>query len=349
MPRYEVHIPGAEPGAMSVTLRVDAPNWMQALKTGFFKLGEAGLVVHNVLVDVADDGSLHVTEGGSGRVFRIRELSDAEAESAKVKAPAPAPGPARAVDPSAAQTVRIATAQAGGPAPVPAGALEPTVVAARGPAADRPTGRAAPRPTPLSTPALVLPTIQELVEPTLPVRGPIGRARPPPPPREIEDVLADVFDRVQGVYQFREASQGLYYLLDLALEKIPAEAGSVFSCELITGTLRFVAVRGPKSKEILASRVIIPAGKGIVGFCAVEGVSLALSDVQKDRRWYSGVDERFDYDTRSVLCSPMVSAGRTYGCLELVNRKPSPTFTDNELGLLSYIAHQGALFLHALG
>ena len=67
MPRYEVHIPGAQPEVGTVTFRVDAPNWMQALKTGFLKLGEAGLVVHNVLVDVADDGSLHVTEGGSGR------------------------------------------------------------------------------------------------------------------------------------------------------------------------------------------------------------------------------------------------------------------------------------------
>src|SRR5450631_3282884 len=83
MPRYEVHIPGAEPGGLTVTFRVDAPNWMQALKTGFLKLGEAGLVVHNVLVDVAD--------GGSGRVFRIKELTEEEAASAKVKAPVPLP------------------------------------------------------------------------------------------------------------------------------------------------------------------------------------------------------------------------------------------------------------------
>jgi hypothetical protein len=280
-------------------------------------------------------------------VFRIRELTEAEAESAKVKAPAPAP--ARAHDPSAAPTIVVGPGPAA-PAARPAAGLEPTLVTPpRAAPADRPVGRSAPRPTPLSTPALSLPSIQELVEPTRPVRGAIGRPRPPPPPREMEDVLADVFDRVQGVYQFREPAQGLSYLLDLALEKIPAEAGSVFSCELITGTLRFVAVRGPKAKEILASRVVVPAGKGIVGFCAVEGVSLALSDAQKDRRWYSGVDERFDYDTRSVLCSPMVSAGRTYGCLELVNRKPSATFTDHEVGLLSYIAHQGALFLHSLG
>ena len=165
----------------------------------------------------------------------------------------------------------------------------------------------------------------------------------------MEDVLAEVFDRVQGVYQFREAAPGLYYLLDLALEKIPAEAGSVFSSELITGALRFVAVRGPKAKEILETRTIIPAGQGIAGFCTTEGVSVALSDVHLDRRWYSAIADRLQYETRSLLCSPMVSAGRAYGCLELINRKPSGNFSDQEVGMLAYIAHQGALFLHSLG
>jgi hypothetical protein len=368
MPRYEVHIPGVAPDGLTVTFRVDAPNWMQALKTGFLKLGEAGFVVHNVLVDVADDGSLHVTEGGSGRVFRIRELTEAEAASAKVKIPvpppevdessaltqvlSPVPGPASVVPaPAKAQP------QASPPAPAPAqpraqevpGAFEPTVMHPK-PATspDRPVGRSAPRPTPLSTPALTLPIV-ELSEPTTPVRGAIGRPRPPPPPRELEDMLAEVFDRVQGVYQFRESTPGLYYLLDLALEKIPAEAGSVFSSELITGTLRFVAVRGPKAKEILESRTVLPAGAGIAGFSIVEGVSVALSDVHRDRRWYSAIADKLQYDTRSLLCSPMVSAGRAYGCLELINRKPSSSFTDQEVGLLAYIAHQGALFLHSLG
>ncbi len=362
MPRYEVHIPGAQPDGLTVTFRVDAPNWMQALKTGFLKLGESGLVVHNVMVDVADDGSLHVTEGGSGRVFRIRELTEEEAAGAKVKpatptpvdmpalAP-PAPAPAAAPDTSTAPTVVVradvlaaqaAQSAAPTPQPVPVTAWKP-------PVADRPVGRTAPRATPLSTPALVLPAIQELSEPTRPVRGTIGRPRPPTPPRETEDVLAEVFDRVQGVYQHRDAASGLYFLLDLALEKIPAEAGSAFSSELITGTLRFVAVRGPKAKEILEARTLIPAGQGIAGFCTAEGVSLALSDVHRDPRWYSAIATRLQYDTRSLLCSPMVSAGRAYGCLELINRKSSSTFTDQEVGLLAYIAHQGALFLHALG
>ncbi len=176
MPRYEVHIPGAQPEVGTVTFRVDAPNWMQALKTGFLKLGEAGLVVHNVHVDVADDGSLHVTEGGSGRVFRIRELTEEEAAQAKVKPPAAQP------DSSAAATVVVRPPEASSQPTVrvPIFSLErPLAPPTPAAAPDRPVGRSAPRATPLSTPALVLP-IQELSEPTQPVRGAIGRPRPPP-------------------------------------------------------------------------------------------------------------------------------------------------------------------------
>ena len=90
MARFEVFIPAAEPGSFDVTLRVDAANWMQALKTGFHRLGEQGLVPHNVLVDVQDDGSVHVTDANSARVFRIREMSEAEIAAGKVK-PRPTP------------------------------------------------------------------------------------------------------------------------------------------------------------------------------------------------------------------------------------------------------------------
>jgi len=216
--------------------------------------------------------------------------------------------------------------------------------------ADRPTAPMAPRPTPMSTPRVILPPTQELVSSPKPPTGPIGRRKPSrSPAAQMEDVLAEVFERVQGVYQRREAADGLGFLLDLAMEKIPVEAGSVFSSELVSGDLRFVVVRGPKAQEILDAKIVIPAGTGIVGFCAVEGVSLGLSDVQKDPRYYRGVSDRVHYETRSILCSPIIAHGRTFGCMELVNRRETPVFSEYEVGMLSYIAHQGALFLDTLG
>ncbi len=366
MARFEVFIPAAEPGSFDVTLRVDAANWMQALKTGFHRLGEQGLVPHDVLVDVQDDGSVHVTDANSARVFRIREMTEAETATAKVKPrPTPMGVPVEPVapPPTAAMVDVVSTTerrdlplvgiarevkdphQTSG-MDVPPGGLEPTVM--RPP--DRPTSPMASRPTPMSTPRVILPPTHELFTPTKPPTGPIGRRKPArSPAAQMEDVLAEVFERVQGVYQRRDAADGLGYLLDLAMEKIPVEAGSVFSSELVSGDLRFVVVRGPKAQEILEAKIVIPAGTGIVGFCAVEGVSLALSDVQKDPRFYRGVSDRVHYETRSILCSPIIAHGRTFGCMELVNRRESPVFTEYEVGMLSYIAHQGALFLDTLG
>ena len=35
--------------------------------------------------------------------------------------------------------------------------------------------------------------------------------------------------------------------------------------------------------------------------------------------------------------------------MELVNRREQPVFSEYEVGMLSYIAHQGAMFLDTLG
>src|SRR5262249_58077039 len=101
------------------------------------------------------------------------------------------------------------------------------------------------RPTPMSTPRVRLPLTDELVSTSKPPQGPIGRKKPArTPAAQMEDVLAEVFERVQGVYQRRDSGDGLGYLLDLAMEKIPVEAGSVLSPEPVSRGPRVVVVPG---------------------------------------------------------------------------------------------------------
>src|SRR5438874_1950838 len=85
MAKFEVHIPAADARGIAMTLKVSADNWMSALKAGMTKLGEQGSSVQNVMVDIQEDNSIHVTESRSGRVFRIRELTEEEAAAAPVK------------------------------------------------------------------------------------------------------------------------------------------------------------------------------------------------------------------------------------------------------------------------
>lgn len=447
MARFEVFIPAADTAGFNVTFRVEADNWMAALKTGMQKLGEQGANVQNILVDIQDDESVHITESGSGRVFRIRELSEAEAAQTQPKRPTsshptpaaaaaaaaprpPSPPPAPAPEPPPAP-VAAPQAPARQPAPTPAAPAErvgaktepgmpvyradpratvpgaplfpehheaqtiagrppmghgsdaektipgrpmaPVAVASADPHATVP-GRppltpAVPAHTKPLTPStaaanvtIPAPTsspprrrgktseatsVVELEAPARPVVGQIGRApQTKNQKQEIEDLLAEVFERVQDVYSRPNEEAALYFLLDLALEKIPAESGTVFKADAATGDLTFRCVRGPKAEELLKAKMVLPAGTGVVGFCEVEGVSLALSDVQKDPRYYSAVAEKVNYTPKSVLCAPMMTHGRTFGCLQILNKRDNSTFNAVEVGLAAYIAHQAALYLN---
>ncbi len=357
MPRFEVFIPAAETTGFNVTFRVDAENWMAALKTGMQKLGEQGSAVQNILVDIQDDNSVHVTDSQSGRVFRIRELSEEEAAHAQVKGtpstpprPIPlVPAPAAAhpglsdLDPSTARTVIHS----------PAPARREKTAVMPDPARANVQPAPAPAPRPVSTPPPSrrshhdAESVVELERPTRPVVGQIGRTPKKNRQEEIEDLLAEVFERVQDVYSKSTTGDALYFMLDLALEKIGAESGTAFLADAATGDLSFSAVRGPRARELLDAKMLVPAGTGIVGFCATEGVSLALSDVQKDPRYYAVVGEKVNYAPRSVITAPMMTHGRSFGCLQLLNKKGDQPFTEVEIGLLSYIAHQAAMYLNS--
>ncbi|HEX4803405.1 MAG TPA: GAF domain-containing protein [Myxococcaceae bacterium] len=368
MARFEVHIPAADPTGMNVTLRVDAEHWMAALRTGLLKLGEQGSSVQNVLVDVQSDGSVHVTESRTGRVFQIREAAEQRRSPPDEhptllefpSAPPPQKAPASATPKAAPPPLK--------PTSVPAPAAQ--TAAPRGDSNNWPwaaslsahgqledataksmPSRPAPPPRTRTPIAELQASVVELPQPSRAVEKKIGRTLDGKKDRrqEIDDALADVFERVQELYSQPNEQASLYLLLDLALEKIPAESGSVLMSDAGSGALAFAAARGPKASELLKSATMIPSGVGIAGFCAVEGVSVALSDVQRDARWHPEISERLNYPTKSVLCAPMMTHGRAFGCMQLINRSGGDAFTEHEVGMLAYIAHQGALYLNSRG
>jgi hypothetical protein len=375
MPKYEVHIPAPEAGGFNMTLKVNADNWMAALKAGMQKLGEQGAVSSNVMVDVQEDQSIHITDNMSGRVFRIRELSDEEAAKAQVKRPSQ-------IRP-AAQARPEAKTDPGRPAALPPRhekteptfdpnktmpAVPPAVVAKAAASAAAPTTQTGdPRPEPPGVPyrsssgsriggksspriEVKQEDVEELEHPVKPVTAPIGRQKSSPSAiqgrQTAEDMLADVFMRIIDLNSKKDVVEAMQFVLALAMEKVPAEAGSVLQADLSTGDLSFITATGPKASELLRSKVVIPAGTGIAGFCSFEGVSVAVSDVQKDPRFYAAIGQKIDYETRSLLCAPMMTHGRSFGCLQLINRKDGPQFAEHEVGVLAYLAHQAALFLN---
>jgi hypothetical protein len=295
MPKYEVHIPAAEQGGFNITLKVNADNWMAALKAGMQKLGEQGSVSSNVMVDVQEDQSIHITDNMSGRVFRIRELSDEEAAKAQVKRPSqirPAvqkraeaktdPGrPALAEPPKEVKTepapfdsnktmpampaeqaaeIRAAIAKEeekkkdedkkkkGSIAPTQKidPPTEPPPKPYRGSSGSRVGNKSSPRIQ------VNQEDVEELEHPVKPVTAPIGRQRSSPAHNQdkqtAEEVLADVFMRITELNEKKDFADAMQFVLDLAMEKVPCEAGSVLQADLSSGDLTFITATGPKSR-----------------------------------------------------------------------------------------------------
>jgi len=172
-----------------------------------------------------------------------------------------------------------------------------------------------------------------------------GRIGGPPRPPSAEDVLAELFDRVAELAGQRDRSAALGFLLHLAMEKVDAEAGSVFSARLGGRELELAVARGPRAKELLALRVAVPVGVGIVGFCAQEDVCLAISDAEKDPRFHRAVSDAIGYETRSLLCAPIAQKGQVLGALEVLNKRGGRPFDAADLAVLSYLAHQATMVL----
>ncbi|MBM4281036.1 MAG: GAF domain-containing protein [Deltaproteobacteria bacterium] len=170
---FEVFIPAKAAGLPSVTLTVEAPNWIGALRTGLSNLGEGQEAIANVMCDIKEDNSIHVTDVASARVFRLREVTG---PASRRTAPAPVPMPVIPDAPAAPPPLP--------PAPPPA-PLPPPVQAA--PPAPLPPLPAAPlpppAPLPLPLPAAPLPPPAPLPLPlpAAPLPPPAPLPQPPPP------------------------------------------------------------------------------------------------------------------------------------------------------------------------
>ncbi len=512
---FEVFIPGKQAGTPAMTLTVEAPNWIGALRTGLSNIGEGQESISNVMCDIKEDNSIHVTDVASHRVFRLREVKEpsvavAVAPALPVSASddehnpptmldgsnaadllaatttrepqAPSAQPPRSGDPGMGQsTIEMsvpwaaampspnATLPSLSPlAPPKAAALTaPTAVttprATEAPPAQvtvpfraspfdadkdaalrQPKIPTAPAPvnpvlsntaTVADLPAVALPAEMPASVPTAPTppvvastptvvpaatrptafdaterlprapgpddrkaeggkngkkddgkkdkKAPMTAARgtAAPPPRRpsgqfenaprpisreitrdeipasvgrtpslagqvaITDALADVFDATQDLLLETklDPKRIAEVLLDIALTHVPAESGTFYLADLNGHELTFAAVRGPKADAIKKGGFSVPVGQGIVGFCALEGVCLGVTDIQKDPRYFSAVADAIGYTPHDTLCASAESDGRLFGAVQLINSKHG--FSAAHMEVLRYIGLTAAQLL----
>ena len=151
-----------------------------------------------------------------------------------------------------------------------------------------------------------------------------------------DDRLAEVFEAMQDLFLLTTQREAASFALDLALGKIPCEAGSIVFNDLDRGDLFFAAVRGPAADHLTGMR--LEQGKGIIGAAARSLEPIAIADVSSDPRFFPDFDRMTGFQTRTVLCAPLHYEGRAVGAIELLNKKSGGAFTQSDVNVLSYVA-----------
>jgi Nif-specific regulatory protein len=125
-------------------------------------------------------------------------------------------------------------------------------------------------------------------------------------------------------------------ILVIALEAVDSENGSILLLDEENDELVFVAVVGERQKELTDFR--IPASSGVAGWVKTHKKSALVTDVRKDDRWISAVDQSIGFHTQSLMAVPLILEKRVLGVMEVVNSLSEDHFTDTDLSLLQLVA-----------
>lgn len=152
------------------------------------------------------------------------------------------------------------------------------------------------------------------VEPTIALETPEEMRAVRPGPENLAERLFDLGEEVAACQTAYEASERL---LEICMEEVRCEAGSLLRGGINDQALTFVACEGPAASQLVGKKIRF--GRGLVGACFDMGITIVVHDVSADERHLSQVDEETGFQTRGVLCTPIRTEADHYGVLQLLN------------------------------
>ncbi len=140
-------------------------------------------------------------------------------------------------------------------------------------------------------------------------------------------------------------------ILTWANRLVPSESGSILLDDPLLkwdpqgrGQLFFAACFGRGSRALVGTS--LGEQCGIAGVTYRRGRPYISKDVQKDSRSYAVVDKKTGFQTRSIICAPIVIGGAKIGVIELINRKGKANYDEHDLALLEIFAGYTATLVH---
>jgi putative methionine-R-sulfoxide reductase with GAF domain len=129
-------------------------------------------------------------------------------------------------------------------------------------------------------------------------------------------------------------------IMDYSLSMTQSDAGSILLLE--DNNLVFKVAKGQRASDIVGKT--IPKDRSIAGWILENSQPVRIADVKKDERFNPDIDALTGYETKSVLCVPLMMRTGVIGVLELLNKKDG-FYTGADEEIIKYLADQAAISL----
>ena len=157
-------------------------------------------------------------------------------------------------------------------------------------------------------------------------------------------------DQVSLVAQVTQSLNGtldmetvLYETTEMTAYVLQAQAATLFLADERHNQLLFYVPTGTAGGVLREMR--IPISQGLAGWVAMNRQSIIVNDVSRDRRFSGQVDAETGFQTKNILCVPLLSQGRLVGVLEVLNKETKGGFTSGDQAWLETLANQAAVAL----
>ena len=93
------------------------------------------------------------------------------------------------------------------------------------------------------------------------------------------------------------------------------------------------------STDLKKNEIKMPCNQGVAGWVYCNKLPLVVADAQADPRFYPAIDQITGFNTKNILCVPLVNRKEAcIGTLQALNKK-SGDFTDDDRELLGYLSN----------
>ena len=156
-------------------------------------------------------------------------------------------------------------------------------------------------------------------------------------------LLYQVGRRVGSVSQLSRLVEQITRMTQRTLN---ASASSVLLLDEQRQELVFEIAEGQARKRL--RKVRLSGQSGIAGWVAHNGKPLIINDVSKDGRFNKGVDETTGFNTRAIICAPLIVNSKCIGVIEVLNKADGSDFSGQDLEALVSVASTAAIAIENL-